>query len=410
MDPRLKSEGEDVANDKDSVSATDELVQANSANHNQRRRRPEVPPEVDVQQERQHFYHIVNTFKFYKINGLSRVSKTYRYLDSLSERHQQLLTNYRKHLSDVCEAIDCNYKVIELIIEDISNLFENIDYTAPDAQSGHQMDVKSFRSQTSLDSDKVNSVFKQLVREWTDVGANERNTCFSPILRHIEDYFKDCADRSAVHVLVPGAGLGRLPFEIARRGFTCQGNEYSLFMLFTSNFILNKCKHRDLHTFYPWAQHFTNNVRSAHQLTPVSFPDTDPGDLPPELDFSMAAGNFIEIYTEADSWDCVSTSFFIDTATNVIDYIETIHHILKPGGIWVNIGPLLWHNSAEFSDNDSIEPSFEIIKDIILSFGFEFIKEETNVSSYYTQNPHSMLAYEYRSVFFVCKKPISCNN
>jgi hypothetical protein len=43
-----------------------------------------------------------------------------------------------------------------------------------------------------------------------------------------------------VRVLVPGAGLGRLAFEIARRGYTCQGNEFSLFMLFTSNFVLNK--------------------------------------------------------------------------------------------------------------------------------------------------------------------------
>ena len=44
-----------------------------------------------------------------------------------------------------------------------------------------------------------------------------------------------------LQVLVPGAGLGRLAFEIARRGFNCQGNEFSLFMLFASNFVLNKC-------------------------------------------------------------------------------------------------------------------------------------------------------------------------
>ena len=41
-------------------------------------------------------------------------------------------------------------------------------------------------------------------------------------------------------VLVPGAGLGRLALEIARQGYTCQGNEFSLFMLFASNFVLNK--------------------------------------------------------------------------------------------------------------------------------------------------------------------------
>ncbi|CAG2122639.1 unnamed protein product, partial [Medioppia subpectinata] len=190
----------------------------------------------------------------------------YRYLDSLPQRHQQLLTNYRQHLEDVCKAIDTNHKVIELI---------------------------SMKPQEPLDTDKVNSVFKQLVREWTDVGVNERKTCFEPILNSIEEHFGDCGDRSGVQVLVPGAGLGRLPYEIAKRGFACQGNEYSLFMLFTSNFLLNKCKQRLVHTFYPWAQHFTNNMRSADQLTAVRFPDANPSDLPANCDFSMAAGNFI---------------------------------------------------------------------------------------------------------------------
>ena len=37
-------------------------------------------------------------------------------------------------------------------------------------------------------------------------------------------------------------------------------------------------------------------------------------------------------------WDCVATCFFIDTAHNVIEYLEKIYHILKPGGYWINIG------------------------------------------------------------------------
>ena len=45
-----------------------------------------------------------------------------------------------------------------------------------------------------------------------------------------------------IKVLVPGAGLGRLAFEIAVLGFKAQGNEFSLHMLMVSNFILNKYK------------------------------------------------------------------------------------------------------------------------------------------------------------------------
>ena len=66
--------------------------------------------------------------------------------------------------------------------------------------------------------------------------------------------------RGNIHVLVPGAGLGRLAYDIAKLGtlnpanviplapslipaqpgFACQGNEFSLFMLLVSSFILNR--------------------------------------------------------------------------------------------------------------------------------------------------------------------------
>ena len=44
------------------------------------------------------------------------------------------------------------------------------------------------------------------------------------------------------------------------------------------------------------------------------------------------------VYVFSDSWDCIATVFFIDTAHNIISYIETIYNTLKPGGIWVNLG------------------------------------------------------------------------
>ena len=34
------------------------------------------------------------------------------------------------------------------------------------------------------------------------------------------------------------------------------------------------------------------------------------------------------------------TCYFIDTAHNVIAYIENISRLLKPGGYWINLGKL----------------------------------------------------------------------
>lgn len=76
--------------------------------------------------------------------------------------------------------------------------------------------------------------------------------------------------------------------------------------------------------------------------------------------FSMAAGDFVEIYgkksyiNDVNRVDAVVTCFFLDTAPIILDYIETIDHVLKPGGIWINLGPLLyhWEKDQDYGNND----------------------------------------------------------
>ena len=49
-------------------------------------------------------------------------------------------------------------------------------------------------------------------------------------------------------------------------------------------------------------------------------------------DFSMVAGDFQQVYaTQVGCWDCLVTCFFLDTAPVVIEYIELIHQLLRPG-------------------------------------------------------------------------------
>lgn len=83
--------------------------------------------------------------------------------------------------------------------------------------------------------------------------------------------------------------------------------------------------------------------------------------------------------------------------------------ILKPGGLWINLGPLLYHYSDSATEN-SIEPSCEELVEIIQAVGFEIMTNETNVQTQYTQNKRSMYQSTYSSIFLVCRKnclPIS---
>lgn len=88
-----------------------------------------------------------------------------------------------------------------------------------------------------------------------------------------------------------------------------------------------------------------------------------------------------------------------------MDFVETIYRILVPGGIWVNLGPLLYHFS-DIPNEDSIEPTYEDLMPIIGEVGFEVLSSETGIRTKYAQNPQSMLKSEYESLFWICRKPV----
>lgn len=105
------------------------------------------------------------------------------------------------------------------------------------------------------------------------------------------------SDVSKVKILVPGAGLGRLTYEFAKRGYYCEGNEFSLFMLFASNFVLNQCSIENQYTIYPWVHQYDNNAKRQDQVRSVTFPDVSPApaQAPIKGNFNMVAGDFLQV-------------------------------------------------------------------------------------------------------------------
>ena len=97
----------------------------------------------------------------------------------------------------------------------------------------------------------------------------------------------------------------------------------------------------------PWALAFNNHLCRANQLQAVKVPDVLPRtsvqtSSGPRLErsshdhMSMTAGDFCEIYQRPrrrNNFDALVSCFFLDTAPNIISYIETVAQCLKPGGI-----------------------------------------------------------------------------
>ena len=130
----------------------------------------------------------------------------------------------------------------------------------------------------------------------------------------------------------------------------------------------------------------------------------------------MVAGDFVECYSsqnDAGTFSVVVTIFFLDTAPNVLKYIETIHNVLEPNGIWINIGPLAWHFEPD-SDNSAtriggaIELTLSELLSVIKKSGFtietENGLEQQSISMPYMANNCGMLKYLYDAEFWVARK------
>ncbi|GAB7353221.1 hypothetical protein MBLNU459_g3741t1 [Dothideomycetes sp. NU459] len=310
---------------------------------------------------------------------------------------------------------------------------------------------------TPGDMDKVRSTIRQLYRDWAAEATQERSDSFEPILAALNKSYSHLspAQRSHINVLVPGAGLGRLAFEVNRTGYAVEGNEISYHQLLASNWILNYTRSAGAHELFPWALNFSNHTRRAHQLQKVLVPDVWPGQALDDASralgsevhaydrMSMSSGDFCVLYKgpeHAGAFDAVTTCFFIDTAPNLIAYIETVGHCLKTGGVWINLGPLLWHFEAgstpadakkqkndatqsgrtaqggsrgglSFETNQGIgEPgSFELADEevvrLVEHFGFEIVEHRpTGSEAGYIQDPRSMLQNTYRPSFWTARK------
>ncbi|KOS17360.1 UPF0586 protein [Escovopsis weberi] len=326
------------------------------------------------------------------------------------------------------------------------------------------------------DIDKARSTIRQFYRDWSAAGAAERAASYGPVLAALE---QEAALREAAHhdnptttpstaappptnngdaapsapaaapsdprlkVLVPGAGLGRLVFELCLAGHHAEGNEISYHQLLASSYILNDCPAADHHAIYPWIHTFSNHLLRDHHLRAYPVPDVHPATALAAAaassprgagSMAMCAADFLCLYADAahaDAYDAVASVFFLDTAPNLLRYLEVLFHCLRPGGLLVNLGPLLWHfennapgNHGHDDDGDGehdlnsssgiADPgSFELSNDEVLALvekvGFVVERMETGIDAPYIQDRESMLQTVYKATFWVARKPLSAS-
>jgi len=380
--------------------------------------------EDDNKEEQDHWDDVCNAYRQYATFALCHWTNQCRRLENLSTDHRQFLPQGLKSGTEEFNRRSELFKDAA-----IRNQF-CLDCILRHAGKPHSQQATTANTFVAdgLVS-KVSSVLKSLARDWSEDGKAERDMAYEPILKAITKHVPiNPTKKDAPRICVPGAGVGRLALEITALGYRVQGNEFSLFMLLASDFVLNNTNPERPIQISPWLLESRNSHSSSDPIRIVSIPDVHPNSYfqseNEEPDFSMAAGDFCSIYSharQAGRWDAVASCFFLDTAPNIVEYIRVIYNMLKVGGALINFGPLLYHWSGpalrpddrsyedRFSHLDrrymtSMDLSWEDVRHIILNVGFDLVEEKIGIPALYTADRRSMMNMSYRCIHFVAIK------
>eukprot|EP00977_Amphora_coffeiformis_P030233 scaffold45607_cov237-Amphora_coffeaeformis.AAC.7 len=184
----------------------------------------------------------------------------------------------------------------------------------------------------------MNQMLAHLVRDWSEQGQTIRTSLY--------DWCLDRVPQKAYRVLVPGAGLGRLAWDLQQQSFERVVHAVELSWTMVAMFTAMVGQAPYTSTIYPYLNDFwTNQVTCDTRFQALQIPNVRVS--APRLSWTIA--DFIELArlpAEASQYDAVVTCFFLDTATNALDYIDAMERVLVRGGRWVNVGPLHWHANA----------------------------------------------------------------
>ena len=272
-----------------------------------------------------------------------------------------------------------------------------------------------------VQASKVRSVLVQIAREWSAEGAAERAASNGVALRLLASHVPR-APANTQRVLLPGCGLGRLVLEVAAGGWVALGVDVGYGMLLAGQAILNSGAAPGSRVVHPWAMQASNVLAARDAARGVAFPDVAPPAAlagNPGARMSIAAGDWAEIFSAREhrgAFAGVVTSYALDTASNPLETVALVAHVLRDGGVWVNVGPLQWHWASASADDDnegggcdaryvrSLELTWEEVLLATQRAGFEVLEEGPCDAAPYCSDARSMSATVYRGRYFAARR------
>ena len=317
---------------------------------------------------------------------------------SLTKNHLEKLNfNYKDKIEKVKKGIQLNQDFYNKVASLYSPKFDYIKVTKEEYEEHRYFEEYLIR----------HFFMSCLMRDWTMESKPERDNNYGNVLKEVKKYFnyddKELMKKNNYKVLVPGTGCSRMTFELAKRGFEVEANDFCYIYILCDDYLFNY-SHKNEFQFCPSIHSFSNHYTEESVLKRYAFPDVDIRDELAKAEakpIKFMKGDFLLLYKgKTDLYDCIVTLFFIDVSKNIIEYVEIMHDLLKKGGVWVNLGCLDYYHSR---NHLSIDLTWDELRLVIQNYGFEIKNEVTGFVPYGVKQG-STVSDSYGTVFFTAIK------
>lgn len=284
---------------------------------------------------------------------------------SLLQQNLTQVIEYPKKLNTIDMYFEKNYELLQEIAKLASKKYniEDFEYKIVEEQATLKKRNNYYRVVESI---------CHYSRDWAVEPCRE----IEPLLQYIR---KQCSDLNSSKTLaiVPGSGLGRIAHSLATetKFSSVHAVEYSWLMVLMNEFIYSKVSSEKV-KIYPYLHTYSNHLSLMDQIRSVEIQHSIK--LPQSLQIHHGDFTEFDILThlkikESPENLVLVTCFFLDTAENLIEYLQTINRISDNfhGTVrWINVGPLKFGTAAK------IEVSNEELKMLIQSMGWKFTDEQ----------------------------------
>ncbi|KAF3994077.1 hypothetical protein FT663_00097 [Candidozyma haemuli var. vulneris] len=213
------------------------------------------------------------------------------------------------------------------------------------------LDAEKNLPNTSSTNYRVVEALTHFVRDWTPDGAVEREPLMDFVKAELKKVIPE-NEAAETCVVIPGSGLGRVAHEVA--SFMDFGAvyavEFSGLMHACNKYVYQANKNHS--SIFPYVHSCSNFVKTSSQFREKSLPTPQ---QPSNLHICLDDFRYFTVPNREKYKNIVVVSvFFVDTAENLIDYLDVIGQLTTPSkrnpvknGYWINVGPLKYGTAAQ---------------------------------------------------------------